>query len=92
MNVPTGPADALAATAAGLHGIWLNRTGDTAPSGVEAIDNLTDLPSLLKIPTTDLKAANQAVRVAVADPWARDGSVTRHLATSPCTRQQVRHR
>ena len=54
----------------GLHGIWLNRTGDTAPSGVEAIDNLTDLPSLLKIPTTDLKAANQAVRNAEADPAA----------------------
>jgi putative hydrolase of the HAD superfamily len=39
-------ADALAATAAGLRGIWLNRTGKAVPSGVEAIDNLTDLPSL----------------------------------------------
>ena len=38
--------DALAATAAGLRGIWLNRTGDTVPPGVEAVDNLTDLPSL----------------------------------------------
>jgi FMN phosphatase YigB (HAD superfamily) len=41
-------ADALAATAAGLRGIWLNRTGETVPSGVETIDNLTDLPSLLE--------------------------------------------
>ena len=41
-------ADALGATAAGLRGIWLNRTGKTVPSGVEAIDNLTDLPSLLQ--------------------------------------------
>jgi len=40
--------DARAATAAGLRGIWLNRTGDTVPSGVEAIDNLTDLPTLLE--------------------------------------------
>ena len=40
--------DALAATAAGLRGIWLNRTGDTVPSGIEAIANLTDLPSLLE--------------------------------------------
>jgi len=30
-------ADALAATAAGLRGIWLNRTGETVPSGGEAI-------------------------------------------------------
>ena len=40
--------DALAATAAGLHGIWLNRAGDAVPPGVEAVDNLTDLPSLLE--------------------------------------------
>ena len=40
--------DALAATAAGLRGIWLNRTGDAVPPGVEAVDNLTDLPSLLE--------------------------------------------
>jgi putative hydrolase of the HAD superfamily len=40
--------DALAAKAAGLRGIWLNRTGDTVPLGVEAMDNLTDLPSLLE--------------------------------------------
>ena len=40
--------DALAATAAGLRGIWLNRTDDAVPPGVEAIDNLTDLPSLLE--------------------------------------------
>jgi hypothetical protein len=39
--------DARAATAAGLRGIWLNRTGDAVPPGVEAIDNLTDLPSRL---------------------------------------------
>jgi putative hydrolase of the HAD superfamily len=38
--------DVLAATAAGLRGIWLNPAGDAVPSGVEAIDNLTDLPSL----------------------------------------------
>ena len=35
--------DALAATAAGLRGIWLNRNGGAVPPGVEAIDNLTDL-------------------------------------------------
>jgi putative hydrolase of the HAD superfamily len=40
--------DALAATAAGLRGIWLNRTGGAVPSGVEAIGSLTDLPSLLE--------------------------------------------
>jgi len=39
--------DALAAAVAGLRGIWLNRAGATVPSGVEAIDNLTDLQSLL---------------------------------------------
>jgi len=38
--------DALAATAAGLLGIWLNRAGDRVPLRVEAVDNLTDLPSL----------------------------------------------
>jgi putative hydrolase of the HAD superfamily len=40
--------DARAATAAGLRGIWLNRTGGAVPSGVEAIGSLTDLPSLLE--------------------------------------------
>jgi len=40
--------DALAATAAGLRGIWLNRTGNAVPPGVEAVDNLTDLPGLLE--------------------------------------------
>lgn len=40
--------DALAATAAGLRGIWLNRTGDAVPPGVEAVGSLTDLPSLLR--------------------------------------------
>ena len=40
--------DALAATAVGLRGIWLNRNGGAVPSGVEAIDSLTDLPSLLE--------------------------------------------
>lgn len=39
--------DALAATAAGLRGIWLNRGGREVPSGVEAIDDLTELPRLL---------------------------------------------
>ncbi len=40
--------DALAATAAGSRGIWLNRTGGVVPPGVEAVDNLNDLPGLLK--------------------------------------------
>ena len=40
--------DALAAKAAGLRGIWLNRTGNRFPLGVEAMDNLTELPSLLE--------------------------------------------
>lgn len=39
--------DALAATAAGLRGIWLNRKGGAAPPGVEAIDDLAELPSLV---------------------------------------------
>ena len=42
--------DARAATAAGLRGIWLNRTGHTVPSGVEAIEDLGDLPGLLEAP------------------------------------------
>jgi putative hydrolase of the HAD superfamily len=40
--------DALAATAAGLRGIWLNRAGGAVPPRAEAVDNLTDLPSLLQ--------------------------------------------
>jgi hypothetical protein len=40
--------DARAASAAGLRGIWLNRAGDTVPPGVEAIDPLADLPSVLE--------------------------------------------
>jgi FMN phosphatase YigB (HAD superfamily) len=40
--------DALVATAAGLRGIWLNRKSKTVLPGVEAVVNLTDLPSLLK--------------------------------------------
>jgi putative hydrolase of the HAD superfamily len=40
--------DALAATAAGLRGIWLNRNGGTVPPGIEAVDNLTDLPRLIE--------------------------------------------
>ena len=40
--------DAIAATAAGLRGIWLNRTGGPVPSGVEVIENLSHLPSLLQ--------------------------------------------
>lgn len=40
--------EALAATAAGLRGIWLNRKGDVVPPRVQAVDNLTDLPGLLE--------------------------------------------
>ncbi len=39
--------DARAATAAGLRGIWLNRKGGAVPPGIEAINDLADLPSLL---------------------------------------------
>jgi putative hydrolase of the HAD superfamily len=39
--------DARASTAAGLRGIWLNRKGSDVPSGVEAIDDLADLPGVL---------------------------------------------
>lgn len=39
--------DAVAATAAGLRGIWLNRRGLAVPPGVEAIAGLARLPSLL---------------------------------------------
>lgn len=42
--------DALAATAAGLRGVWLNRMGSEAPPGVEAIRDLAALPSLLGRP------------------------------------------
>jgi len=41
-------ADALLAAAAGLRGIWLSGTVGAVPTGVEAIDNLTDLPSLIE--------------------------------------------
>ncbi|WP_344241678.1 HAD family hydrolase [Actinocorallia libanotica] len=40
--------DALGAHAAGLHGIWLDRTGDTdAPPGIHRITTLATLPKLL---------------------------------------------
>jgi putative hydrolase of the HAD superfamily len=39
--------DARAANAAGLRGIWLNRAGGEVQPGVEAIDDLWALPSLL---------------------------------------------
>jgi len=41
--------DTRAATAAGLRGIWLNRRGSAVPPGVEAIDELAALPSLLGV-------------------------------------------
>jgi len=47
--------DALAATAAGLRGIWLNRNGGAVPSGVEAIDS-PDRPAEPFRRSTDLKA------------------------------------
>jgi len=40
--------DALAAAAARLRGVSLNGTGGAVRPGVEAIDNLTDLPSLIE--------------------------------------------
>lgn len=39
--------DAVAATDAGLRGIWLNRSAAAAPSPVPAIRGLADLPALL---------------------------------------------
>ncbi|GAA4485257.1 HAD family hydrolase [Actinoallomurus oryzae] len=39
--------DAIAATDAGLHGIWLNRGDDTGPARPPAIRTLRDLPALL---------------------------------------------
>jgi putative hydrolase of the HAD superfamily len=39
--------DAEAAAAAGLHGIWLNRTADPAPTTRPTITTLTHLPLLL---------------------------------------------
>jgi len=52
---PTGVAyvgdrrdtDAVAATNAGLHGIWLNRAGDPAPPEPTVIRTLQELPDLL---------------------------------------------
>jgi putative hydrolase of the HAD superfamily len=40
--------DAVAAGAAGLRGIWLNRLGAGIPAGVEAISTLADLENALK--------------------------------------------
>ncbi|GAB2845973.1 HAD family hydrolase [Lentzea nigeriaca] len=42
--------DALAATNAGLLGIWLNRTGTPTPDGPPTIRTLKDLPTLLADP------------------------------------------
>jgi len=42
--------DALAAAAAGLRGIWLNRRGEPVPPGVEAIGDLSELPRMLRDP------------------------------------------
>jgi putative hydrolase of the HAD superfamily len=39
--------DAVAATDAGLHGIWLNRGGDSTPAEPPVIQSLHDLPALL---------------------------------------------
>jgi len=59
LQVPAGAAvyvgdrlavDAVAATAAGLRGIWLNRGGGPVPPGVEAIQDLAELSNLLTEP------------------------------------------
>jgi putative hydrolase of the HAD superfamily len=39
--------DAIAATSAGLHGIWLNRDNDPTPARPPAIKTLMELPALL---------------------------------------------
>lgn len=39
--------DAVAATSAGLHGIWLNRNNDSTPAEPPVIQTLNDLPTLL---------------------------------------------
>lgn len=39
--------DAVAASTAGLRGVWLNRTGRQGPPGVETIDSLALLPRLI---------------------------------------------
>lgn len=39
--------DAIAATNAGLHGIWLNRSNDPPPQDVPTIGTLGDLPALI---------------------------------------------
>lgn len=39
--------DAVAACAAGLRGVWLNRTGRQGLPGVEVIDSLAQLPRLI---------------------------------------------
>jgi putative hydrolase of the HAD superfamily len=39
--------DAIAATNAGLHGIWLNRNNDPTPAEPPVIQTLKDLPALL---------------------------------------------
>lgn len=39
--------DAVAASTAGLRGVWLNRTGQQGVPGVEVIDSLAQLPRLI---------------------------------------------
>jgi putative hydrolase of the HAD superfamily len=39
--------DAIAATSAGLHGIWLNRDNAPAPARPPAIETLMEIPALL---------------------------------------------
>jgi putative hydrolase of the HAD superfamily len=42
--------DAVAAQAAGLHGIWLNRTGDPAQTELPVLHTLQELPAFLATP------------------------------------------
>lgn len=51
--------DALAATTAGLHGIWLARTSGNAPPGVEKINTLAQLPPLLYLARSDRTRRHQ---------------------------------
>jgi putative hydrolase of the HAD superfamily len=62
LGVPPGRAayvgdradvDAVAATAAGLRGVWVNRLGEAAPSGVAVIGSLAELPARLGLAAPD---------------------------------------
>lgn len=68
--------DATAATQAGMHGVWLNRTDQQGvpPRGVRMISGLSELPELV---TCDLPAT-----VSVATRWTARTKISQEYAVS----------